>query len=403
VNAPNVPKAIGPYKVLHQLAGSAKGTLYKGIDPRTEEPVAIKVGSEEVVNNPVLLKRFKQEFTVARNLAHPNLIRALCFGQQGANPYIVFEFVSGSSLGDRIERQGRLSEDEAVPVIRQVAEALGAAHKNRIIHRDVKPDNILLTDDGQVKVIDLGLAKDVEDDQLLTRPSTGLGTPNFMAPEQFSDAKHADERCDVYSLGATLYMAVTGQLPFRARSLKAILEKKFKNDLVPPRQLVPDLSPPVEAAICRSVLANPLERFTSCLRFLEVLNGAGLGKASAKRRPGSGLLPVGGLGKRARGERRATTRAPSSREGSCRTVGPGKPSEWPVRIHDISRDGVALLLGRRFEPHSVLLVEVPAEAGGPCRRLLMRVVRVVPQSGKTWLVGCVFPHRLGEEDVEILR
>jgi serine/threonine protein kinase len=403
VNAPpSVPQAIGKYKVLHQLTGNAKVTLYKGVDPHTEKPVAIKLASEEVVKNPVLLKRFQQEFTVARNLTHPNLIRALSFGHQGGAPYIVFEFVSGPSLGDRLECEGRLSEDEAVHVIGQVALALGEAHKHQVIHRDVKPDNILLTDDGQAKLIDLGLAKDVEDEQLLTRPSTGLGTPNFMAPEQFSDARHADARCDVYSLGATLYMAVTGRLPFCARSIKAILDKKYKNDLVPPRQLVPDLSPQVEAAICRSVLANPLERPASCLRFLEALHGAEVGQAAEKRRPGSKMLPVGGAGKPVKRERRATVRYCSSLEGSCRTVGAGGESDWPLRIQNISADGIAFLLGRRFEPRSVLLLEVPDRAGGPCRRYLVRVVRAVPQSGKTWIVGCVFAHRLGEEDVVVL-
>jgi serine/threonine protein kinase len=398
---PHVPQVIGKYKVLHQLTGNAKVTVYKGVDPHTEEPVAIKVASREIVDHPVLLKRFKQEYTVTRNLAHPNLIRALSFGHQDTAPYIVFEYVSGPSLGDRLEREGRLSEDEAVHVIRQVAGALGEAHKNRVIHRDVKPDNILLTDDGQAKLIDLGLAKDFDDDQMLTRPSTGLGTPNFMAPEQFSDAKHADERCDVYSLGATLYMAVTGQLPFLARSLKAMLDKKAKNDLVPPGQLVPDLSPQVEAAICRSVRANPLERPASCLQFLEVLSGAGSWDTRKKQRRSLSRGMRGGWA--GNEDRRATSRLRSSLEGSCRVVGTGKESEWPLRIHDISADGIALLLGRRFEPRSVLLVEVSSNTDVQCRFLLVRVIRAAPMQGKTWLVGCVFAHRLGKEDVEILR
>ncbi len=398
---PNVPETIGTFKILHPLTGNAKVTLYKGVDPHTEEPVAIKVASEAIFGNPVLLKRFKQEYTVTRNLAHPNLIRALSFGHQGQAPYIVFEFVSGPSLGDRIERDGRLSEDEAVHVIRQVADALAEAHKNRVIHRDIKPDNILLTADGQAKVIGLGLAKDVDDDQMLTRPSTGLGTPNFMAPEQFFDAKHADERCDVYSLGATLYMAVTGKLPFHARSLKAILDKKIKDELVPPGQLVSGLSPQVEAAIGRSLLANPLERPASCLRFLEMLNGAGLlnGGKHSRRSSSRGFRG----GRPAKGERRATVRHPSSMEGSCRAVGRAKESEWPLRIHDVSADGIGLLLGRRFEPRSVLLVEVSDRTGGPCRRLLVRVVRAAPLPGKTWLVGCIFARRLAHEDLEILQ
>src|SRR5262249_20076947 len=160
-----------------------------------------------------LRKRFEQEYHVASSLDHPNLVRALELGDHDGAPFIVMELVDGPSLGDQIERDGKLQEAHAVRIISQVAEALEAGHKQRIIHRDVKPDNILLASDGLAKLTDLGLCKDIEGGDGLTRTSSGLGTPNFMAPEQFSDAKHADARCDIYSLGATLYMAVTGQLP----------------------------------------------------------------------------------------------------------------------------------------------------------------------------------------------
>src|SRR5262249_21557363 len=149
---------------------------------------------------------------------------------EGEVPYMVMEFVDGPSLGDRIEREGRLPEAEAVRVITQVAQALHHAHRQQVIHRDVKPDNILLAADGRAKLTDLGLAKDCEAGPALTRASTGLGTPNFMAPEQFRDAKNADPRCDIYSLGATLYMAITGELPFRARGPLNVWTKKRNNE-----------------------------------------------------------------------------------------------------------------------------------------------------------------------------
>jgi eukaryotic-like serine/threonine-protein kinase len=219
----------------------------------------------------VLLKRFEQEFRSTSNLCHPNIIRGLEFGWAGEQPYMVMELVDGEDLWNRIERLGRLAEAEAVGYIVQVARGLHEAHKHGIIHRDIKPDNILLTVDGQAKLADLGLSKDLEDDLELTRPDRGLGTPNFIAPEQFADAKHAGVRCDIYSLGATLYMALTGQLPFNERGMATILKKKLANDLPSPRQLVPSVHEHVDWAVRRAVMADPERRFASCPEFIAAL------------------------------------------------------------------------------------------------------------------------------------
>src|SRR5205814_314025 len=147
-----------------------------------------------------------------------------------------------------------------------------------IIHRDVKPENILLTLDGQAKLGDLGLIKELEGDLELTNPDQGLGTPNFMAPEQFTEARSAGVRCDVYSLGATLYMAVTGVLPFQAKSIAVTLRKKLNNELTPPRELVPTLSKTVDWTIRRAVQVDPQRRHASCLEFIQSLTGEGNGQ-----------------------------------------------------------------------------------------------------------------------------
>ena len=228
--AKSSPRVIGDYEVLQRLAQSDLSIIYKARHSTTGRVVAVKMAGPEAVKSPVLLRRFEQEFVVASSLDHPHLVRAFQAGRAGDTPYIVMEFVDGPSLGDCIEQRGRLPEAEAVRILTQVAEALHYAHQHRVIHRDVKPDNILLAPDGNAKLTDLGLAKDVDADFHLTRPSAGLGTPNFMAPEQFSDAKHADARCDVYSLGATLYMAYR-PLPFQARGVMGVLEKKLNNKL----------------------------------------------------------------------------------------------------------------------------------------------------------------------------
>jgi serine/threonine protein kinase len=229
-----------------------------------------------MASNPVLLKRFEQEFRAASRLDHPNIVRALDFGEDGDQPYLVMEFVEGESLGQMLEREGRMREKDAISVIAQVAQGLYRAHKQNIIHRDVKPDNILIATAGDelvAKLADLGLVKETETDLNLTKTGRGLGTPHFMAPEQFRNAKGADERCDIYSLGATLYQMVTGELPFVSKGPLDTWMKKINNELTPPRGLVPELSERIDWAILRAMSADPNQRPSTCREFVEDLTG----------------------------------------------------------------------------------------------------------------------------------
>jgi eukaryotic-like serine/threonine-protein kinase len=183
------------------------------------------------------------------------------------------EFVEGESLGQRLDHENQLGEAEAVRIVAQIALGLDTAHALGLIHRDVKPDNILLTPDGQAKLTDMGLVKELEADLNLTRTGRGLGTPHFMAPEQFRNAKNADARCDIYSLAATLYMAVTGELPFQSSGPLDAWMKKVKNDIVPASQLAPDLSQRADWAIRRAMSPDPSQRPDSCREFVEDLTG----------------------------------------------------------------------------------------------------------------------------------
>jgi serine/threonine protein kinase len=420
-------RAIGGYEVVQRLAVTGLTAVYKARHPVTGDLVAVKVAGPEVTRNPVLLKRFEQEFTVTRGLDHPHWVRALQFGNEGEVPYIVLEFVDGPSLGDRIEREGRLPEAEAVRAITQVAQALHHAHQRRVVHRDVKPDNILLAADGRAKLTDLGLAKDVDAGSALTRPSSGLGTPNFMAPEQFRDVRNADPRSDVYSLGATLYMAITGELPFRARGPLNVWMKKRNNELIPPRKLVPVLTPWIESAIARAVQADPQARPASCLEFIEELNGdfrpaparavqpssAGAEPAPSpqpRRReqppPARAVQPSSSGAEpapspRPRGsERRATVRYPSGKDSSCRSLFGEKGVHWAAKVQDVSVGGLALFVSRRFEPATVLAVELAATNEEPGRRLLVRVVRVQALSPRRWLIGCVLANPMSDDEVQ---
>ena len=274
----DVPKAtmqtVGNYDLLEKIAEGGMGAIWKARHRTTGDIVAVKIMPAHMAANATLLKRFEQEFRAASRLDHPNIVRALDYGESDGKPYLVMEFVQGESLGQRIDRDGRIPETEAIRIIAQVAQGLHRAHKQNLVHRDVKPDNILVTTEGVAKLADLGLVKETETDLNLTKTGRGLGTPHFMAPEQFRNAKSANARCDIYSLGATLYQMATGELPFgRANGPLEAWMKKVQNELPPPRQLVPELSERLDWAVRRAMSSQADLRPASCREFVEDLTG----------------------------------------------------------------------------------------------------------------------------------
>ncbi|MFM7151338.1 MAG: serine/threonine-protein kinase [Gemmataceae bacterium] len=277
---------VGNYDLLEKIAEGGMGAIYRGKDRRTGQIVAIKIMPPHMAANPTLLKRFEQEFRAASRLDHPNIVRALDYDDSGPAPFLVMEFVDGESLGRKIERDGRVNEGDAIRIIGQVAQGLHRAHKLNLVHRDVKPDNILLDNNGTAKLADLGLVKETEADLNLTKTGRGLGTPHFMAPEQFRDAKNADIRCDIYSLGATMYQLVTGELPFKSTGPLEAWMKKIQNDLREPKEIVPTLSERINWAILRAMSADPEQRPRSCREFIEDLTGHTTRKVNLSR-PGS--------------------------------------------------------------------------------------------------------------------
>ncbi|MFN4258143.1 MAG: serine/threonine-protein kinase [Gemmataceae bacterium] len=272
-NNPSAIDTLGNYDLLEIIGEGSMGIVYKARHWQTQEIFAVKVMPAHIAKNPVLLRRFEQEFHVASKLDHPNVVRVLDYSGQGKTPYLVMEYVQGQSLGDKIQREGPIPEDEALRIIIQAAHGLHRAHRQGLLHRDIKPDNILITPEGNTKITDLGLAKDSDGDYDLTRTGRGLGTPNFMAPEQFRNAKHVDARSDIYSLGATLYMMVTGKVPFGAGDPVQIMLRKLRNELPNPRELVPSLSERTDWTIRRAMSADPSKRPATCREFAEDLLG----------------------------------------------------------------------------------------------------------------------------------
>jgi eukaryotic-like serine/threonine-protein kinase len=287
-----IMQQIGDYDLLDKIAEGGMGSVYKARHHVTGDIVAIKVLPPATAKNPVLLKRFEIEYRAAAAMDHPNVVRAIDFCGTGPSPFLVMEYVDGESLGQKVDREGPMPEEQAIRLIAQVCQGLHRAHKQKMIHRDVKPDNILVTSDGVAKLTDLGLVKNAEDEMNLTKTGRGLGTPNFMAPEQFRNAKNVDIRCDIYSLGATLYTLLTGETPFGKVGPLECWMRKQRNELVPPRELNPAISERVQWAIQRSMSGDPEKRPGSCKEFVEDLTGVTL-----KPPPPAGMtaVPVGDL------------------------------------------------------------------------------------------------------------
>ncbi len=398
--------ALEKYEILERIADGSMASVYKGRHREDGTVVAIKVPSQAAAKNAVLRERFHREFQAGSTLRHPNIVRALEFVKERSLFYLVMEYVDGPDLWKRIEEAGRLPEAEAVEVISQVGRALHEAHRHGIIHRDVKPDNVLLAPDGRALLADLGLIKDLESDAGLTMTRKGLGTPAFIAPEQFEDAKHAGVHCDVYGLAATLYMAVTGEMPFSAPTMAGVLRRKTANDLVPPRKLVPTLSERVDWAIRRALQADPDRRHTSCLEFVNALTADGPVPG-----PDAEVTPAAPPASRGRGkgsERRKSVRYACSLPTFCEvmtSIHPGTdgPTEaWPVTVQDLSVAGIRFTTNRRFEPHTTVTLQLQSPDRTFLKSAEMKVVHVGRTRGKLWLIGGSFVEPLTKEEVRKL-
>ncbi|MBI3822507.1 MAG: serine/threonine protein kinase, partial [Planctomycetes bacterium] len=200
----------GDFELLAKLGQGGMSSVFKARHPRTGQIVALKIASHHVINDRQLSRRFELEFDLAHPLDHPNLVKVIETGKHAKIPYLVMEFIDGPSLAQHLQIIGRLSESDALAIVLPIAEVLMYLHKKQIVHRDIKPGNILLAPSGVPKLADLGLVKNLDSLSRLTRSNLGLGTMQFASPEQFEDAKSVDARSDVYSLAATLYLMLTG-------------------------------------------------------------------------------------------------------------------------------------------------------------------------------------------------
>ncbi len=229
------------YEILAELGAGGMGRVYRARDLTLERVVALKTLSPQFGSDSGFVQRFLKEARAAARLNHPNIVQIYDFGQDGETYYLAMEYVDGHSLGAYLKR-GHFSERDAILVIRHACRALAVAHAEGLVHRDIKPDNLMLTSRGEVKLVDLGIAKRVDEDQSLTQTGQAVGTPHYISPEQIRGVKDVDARADIYSLGATLYHLVTGHTPFKGTSGALVMSMHLVQPLADPRTYVPGLS-----------------------------------------------------------------------------------------------------------------------------------------------------------------
>ncbi len=281
------PKTIGRYEILEEVGRGAMGAVYKARDPRIGRVVALKTVAFSFPLGPgeeeEFLKRFYNEAQIAGRLNHPNIVTIYDVGEKDAEgeAYIAMEFVTGTNLHELLAGGGRLPLTQVAEVMTQLAQALDYAHENGVVHRDIKPANIILTEAGQAKILDFGIARLAAGG--LTRPGRFFGTPNYMAPEQVTGLD-VDGRADQFSLCVILYQLLTGEKPFVGESVTAISYQVVNVDPPPVTKLNPSLLPSFDRILRKALAKGASDRYPRCSEFAEDLREAvAAWKASADR------------------------------------------------------------------------------------------------------------------------
>ncbi len=238
------------YKILGRLGAGAMAVVYKARQLSLNRMVAIKVLPKRFTENPEYVERFYKEGQAAGKLNHPNIVQAIDVGEAGGYHYFVMEYVEGKTIADDLSAGKVFDEHEALDIIIQVAHALAHAHARVLIHRDVKPKNIMISNDGAVKLADMGLARETTDiEAAQTEAGKAYGTPYYISPEQIQGKVDIDGRADIYGLGATFYHMVTGRVPFMAEDSADVMRKHLREPLIPPDHINTSLSAGVSEVI----------------------------------------------------------------------------------------------------------------------------------------------------------
>src|ERR1700704_5366001 len=249
------------YEVQREIAQGGMAEVYLARDRLLDRPVALKALFPEFAREPSFVERFRREAQAAANLNHPNIVAIYDWGQEDGTYFIVMEYVEGNSLRDLMRSEAPIEPGKAAEITAEIASALAFAHRNGVVHRDVKPGNVLLTKSGTVKVTDFGIARAGASDGL-TQTGSVMGTATYFSPEQ-AQGLAVDGRSDVYSLGVVLYELVCGGVPFVADSPVSVAYKHLREQPVPPSQRNTDVPPALEQIIMSALAKDPDHRYQS--------------------------------------------------------------------------------------------------------------------------------------------
>jgi serine/threonine protein kinase len=289
-----MPMILRQFELRSHIASGGMAKVYRAFDTTLEREVAVKLMKQELLNDAKALESFYREARACASLNHTNIIHIYTFNELDGQRYLVMELADKGSLDTRITRQQRLPELDVLDIGYKVASALDTALQHNLLHLDIKPGNILFNAEDQPKLIDFGLARKVEAD--VSQEQSAWGTPYYVAPEKI---KREPETflSDMYSLGGTLYHALTGHVPFEAPTVDEVVAAHVHTPLTPPNQVVPEITQPTSDALQRALAKNPAERFASYDEFqlaLEVARGQLLRQQQLNQPPPSSK---GGNGK----------------------------------------------------------------------------------------------------------
>jgi eukaryotic-like serine/threonine-protein kinase len=265
----------GRYEIAELLGQGGMARVFRGTDTVLGRSVAVKVLSPQYAQDDQFVARFRREAQAAAGLNHPNIVSVYDTGSQGDVHFIVMEYVEGRTLRDVIRQEGPLLPERVAEIGQAVSRALASAHQAGLVHRDIKPGNIMLTRDGEVKVMDFGIARTSTGDTL-TQTAAVLGTASYLSPEQ-AQGSSVDARSDIYSLGCVLYEMLTGRAPFTGDSPVAIAYKHVREDPVPPGRINPDVPDSLEAVVMKAMAKNPENRYQTADELREDLERAAQG------------------------------------------------------------------------------------------------------------------------------
>ena len=290
----------GRYELSHLVARGGMAEVYRARDQLLDRPVALKVLFPELSVDRSFVERFRREAQAAANLSHPNIVPVFDWGEDSGTYFIVMEFVDGRALSSILRTAGPLHPDRAAEIAADVAGALSYAHRHGVVHRDVKPGNVLITEEGTIKVTDFGIARAVNTEESVTQTGAVMGTATYFSPEQ-AEGMGVDSRSDIYSLGVVLFEMVTGRPPFLGDTPVAVASKHVREHPPAPREVNPGVPPDLEAIILKCLAKSPDHRYATgddlridLLRFRE-------GRAVGATSPPTGQHPSVGATQAVRG------------------------------------------------------------------------------------------------------